>query len=62
MNTKNESKDILIIILLIIALFIIGIYIGASLQKDATLNRAKSYGETDIYTYEQVEFIILANN
>jgi len=62
MNTKNELKDVLIIVVLLIALFITGIYIGASLQKDATLNRAKSYGETDVYTYEQVEFIILANN
>lgn len=62
MNTKNELKEILIIVVLITALFIIGIYIGASLQKEGCLNRAKSYGETDLYTYEQVEFIIIGNN
>lgn len=56
------KKEILILIALIIFSFSFGIYAGAEIQKKETLNRATSYGETDFYSYEQVEFIILSNN
>ncbi len=56
------KKEILILIALIIFSFAFGIYSGAEIQKKETLNRAKSYGETDFYSYEQVEYIILSNN
>jgi hypothetical protein len=56
------KKETFILIALIIFSFAFGIYIGTENQKKETLNRAKSYGETDFYSYEQVEFIILSNN
>jgi len=52
------KKEITIAIL-IIAVFVAGIYAGADLQKQSTLQRAVSIGETDFYSYENVEFIIL---
>jgi len=55
-------KNTIIIIALITLVFSFGIYIGTENQKESTLNRAKSYGETDFYSYEQVEYIILSNN
>lgn len=54
-------KNALIILLCFCLVFIFGIFAGANCQKQETLNRAKSFGETDLYTYEQVEFIILSN-
>lgn len=55
-------KNAFILSLCFCTVFSFGIYIGTETQKKETLNRAKSYGETDFYTYEQVEFIILSNN
>jgi hypothetical protein len=55
-------KNLIITALLIIFTFAFGIYIGTENQKKETLNRAKSYGETDFYSYEQLEYIILSNN
>lgn len=56
------KKETFILIALIILSFAFGIYAGAEIQKKETLNRAISYGETDFYSYEQIEFIILSNN
>ena len=55
-------KNLIITALLIVLIFAFGIYSGAEIQKKETLNRSKSCGETDFYSYEQVEFIILSNN
>jgi hypothetical protein len=55
-------KNLIITALLFVSVFCCGIYLGAEIQKKETLNRAKSYGETDFYSYEQVEYIILSNN
>jgi hypothetical protein len=58
----NTMKNLIIATLLFVSVFSCGIYLGAEIQKKETLNRALTFGETDFYSYEQVEYIILSNN
>jgi len=52
------KKDLTIMTILTIVLFVVGIYIGASMQRNSFLERSKHLAEKEFFTNRDIEHIL----